>query len=186
MELHQPWILLLVLLIYCHLPPASSGVEVFRHEASRLSRAAASRVAFLPPLLAENRLPRYVPQQQQKILRLAVLAPSDPDHQFSLSKILPAITLAARTIERPGGSLSGWRVQIVDRDSKCSSTHGPLEAFDLYNNKAIGQILLFLLGALEKFLKMGQTFGVAQVLRGRQERIVRNKKECLAKRDNTC
>lgn len=129
-----------ILMVYC-LPPASSGAEVFRHEASRLSRAAASRVGAQPLMLAaesiNSRTPRFI--QPQKVLRLAVLAPSDPDHQFSLSKILPAITLAARTIERPGGALAGWRVQIVDRDSKCSSIHGPLEAFDLYNNKAIGR-----------------------------------------------
>ena len=85
---------------------------------------------------------RFVPQL--KVLRLAVLAPSDPEHQFSLLKILPAITLAARTIERnsnssSSGPLSGWRIQIVDRDSKCSSIYGPLEAIDLYNSKAIGQ-----------------------------------------------
>lgn len=88
-----------------------------------------------------GRLARFVPQF--KVLRLAVLAPSDPEHQFSLLKILPAITLAARTIERSsnssgGGPLPGWKIQIVDRDSKCSSIHGPLEAIDLYNSKALG------------------------------------------------
>lgn len=79
---------------------------------------------------------------QLKVVRLVVLAPSDPEHQFSLLKILPAITLAARTIERnsnnSGGPLPGWRIQIVNRDSKCSSIYGPLEAIDLYNSKAIG------------------------------------------------
>lgn len=83
---------------------------------------------------------------QPRVLRLAVLAPSDPEHQFSLLKILPAITLAARTIERSskdanGGPLPGWRIQIVDRDSKCSSIYGPLEAIDLYNSKAIGKYM---------------------------------------------
>ena len=77
-----------------------------------------------------------------RYLRAAVIAPSDPDHRFSLKKILPAITLAARTIEENGrhgrGPLPGWKIHIVDRDSKCSSVYGPLEAFDLYNNKAIG------------------------------------------------
>lgn len=84
------------------------------------------------------------PQQRYRLLRAAVLAPSDPDHQFSLKKILPAITLAARTIEQSGrvgaGPLPGWKIQIVDRNSKCSSVYGPLEAFDLYNNHAIGAI----------------------------------------------
>lgn len=142
--------------------------EVFRHEASRLNHLSASVSLRSSPTPAppggsspsetkasminkNSRAARFVqpigataaPLNPAKILRLAVLAPSDPNHQFSLSKILPAITLAARTIESNGRSSSGsllpaWRVQIVDRDSKCSSIHGPLEAFDLYNNKAIG------------------------------------------------
>ncbi|EFX72574.1 hypothetical protein DAPPUDRAFT_201000 [Daphnia pulex] len=91
-----------------------------------------------------GRPPRFVPQA--KVIRLAVLAPNDPEHQFSLFKILPAIHLAARTIERSSsgnssGPLSGWRIQIVNRDSKCSSIYGPLEAIDLYNSKSIDVFL---------------------------------------------
>lgn len=91
-----------------------------------------------------GRPPRFVPQA--KVIRLAVLAPNDPEHQFSLFKILPAIHLAARTIERSSsgnssGPLSGWRIQIVNRDSKCSSIYGPLEAIDLYNSKSIGLVV---------------------------------------------
>ena len=82
-------------------------------------------------------------QQQQRVVRMAVLAPSDPNHQFSLVKILPAITLAARNVEKGGKLPPGWRIQIVDRDSKCSSIHGPLQAFDLYNNKAIGKVSIY-------------------------------------------
>ena len=91
-----------------------------------------SRFASLPQLEHQ--------QQQQRVVRMAVLAPSDPNHQFSLVKILPAITLAARNVEKGGKLPPGWRIQIVDRDSKCSSIHGPLQAFDLYNNKAIGKL----------------------------------------------
>lgn len=151
---------------------AALASEVFRHEASRLNHLSASVSLRSSPSPAppggsspsetkasminkNSRSARFVQPigaaaaslNPAKILRLAVLAPSDPNHQFSLSKILPAITLAARTIESNGRSSSGsflpaWRVQIVDRDSKCSSIHGPLEAFDLYNNKAIGFLLL--------------------------------------------
>lgn len=143
--------------------------DAVRHEMSRLNHATrllpAASVAsvsgsvgpFRSRLSAETtaagvssrlgRLPRFVrqqqQQQQQKVLRVAVLAPSDRDHQFCLSKILPAITLAARTIERSSangtGPLPGWHVQIVDRDTKCSSIHGPLEAIELYNQKALGR-----------------------------------------------
>ncbi|KZS13349.1 putative Guanylate cyclase [Daphnia magna] len=94
-----------------------------------------------------GRQPRFV--SQFKVLRLAVLAPKDPEHQFSLFKILPAIHLAARTIEQSSnnsngsinGPLSGWKIQIINRDSNCSSIYGPLEAIDLYNSKSIGPIL---------------------------------------------
>ncbi|KAI9553877.1 hypothetical protein GHT06_019147 [Daphnia sinensis] len=94
-----------------------------------------------------GRQPRFV--SQSKVLRLAVLAPKDPEHQFSLFKILPAIHLAARTIERSSnhsngsnnGPLSGWKIQIISRDSNCSSIYGPLEAIDLYNSKSIDVFL---------------------------------------------
>ena len=115
--------------------------ELFVHSgASPLLRHESSRSRSHAWFLSDRRSPRSF--AKPRVLRLAVLAPSDRDHQFSLSKILPAITLAARTIENASaagrGPLPGWRIQIVDRDSKCSSIHGPLEAFDLYNNKAIG------------------------------------------------
>jgi hypothetical protein len=101
-----------------------------------------------------GRPPRFVPQA--KVIRLAVLAPNDPEHQFSLFKILPAIHLAARTIERSSsgnssGPLSGWRIQIVNRDSKCSSIYGPLEAIDLYNSKSIGFVVVHLITLFSLF-----------------------------------
>jgi hypothetical protein len=101
-----------------------------------------------------GRPPRFVPQA--KVIRLAVLAPNDPEHQFSLFKILPAIHLAARTIERSSsgnssGPLSGWRIQIVNRDSKCSSIYGPLEAIDLYNSKSIGLVVVHLITLFSLF-----------------------------------
>jgi len=88
---------------------------------------------------------RHWPPTAAKVLRAAVIAPSDIDHQYSLKKILPTVTLAARKIERMGrtghGPLPGWKIQILNRDSRCSSIYGPLEAFDLYNSKAVGQAI---------------------------------------------
>lgn len=124
-------------------PEASTRVQPAR--LTRVVHSANRMVSGWPELLAATTVALPSPQPQGKrLLRAAVLAPSDPDHQFSLKKILPAITLAARTIERSGrsgaGPLPGWNIEIVDRDSKCSSVYGPLEAFDLYNNNAIGAI----------------------------------------------
>jgi len=108
---------------------ATSPDSLIRHEWHRLRLNNASTLKLKSEVTVTGHL-----------LRAAVIAPSDPNHQFSLRKILPAITLAARTIEHLNhhGPLPGWKIQIVDRDSKCSSVYGPLEAFDLYNNKAIG------------------------------------------------
>lgn len=78
----------------------------------------------------------------RNVLRAAVIAPNSIEQKYSLKEILPAITLAARKIESDGrhgrGPLPGWDIQIVHRDSRCSSIHGPLQVFELYNNKAIG------------------------------------------------
>lgn len=130
-------------------PASGRGI----YSASSSSSSGSIEPGLLPyPAYRMGRPARFAPQL--KVVRLAVLAPSDPEHQFSLLKILPAITLAARTIERSSsnssGPLSGWRIQIVDRDSKCSSIYGPLEAIDLYNSKAIGPRLF----CFDAFCKM--------------------------------
>ena len=122
---------LLLVAAQCLVTLASPSDSLIRHEWHRMRLNNAS------PLKSEAAVAVAV---ADRLLRAAVIAPSDPNHQFSLKKILPAITLAARTIEQLNhrGPLPGWKIQIVDRDSKCSSVYGPLEAFDLYNNKAIG------------------------------------------------
>ncbi|XP_057376143.1 atrial natriuretic peptide receptor 1-like [Daphnia carinata] len=123
----------------------SSGLEGW---SSTSSAGSPSTVKVLPSgYHRHGRQPRFA--SQSKVLRLAVLAPKDPRHQFSLFKILPAITLAARTIERSSsntngsnnGPLPGWKIQIIDRDSNCSSIYGPLEAVGLYNNKSLDVFL---------------------------------------------
>ncbi|XP_011301298.1 atrial natriuretic peptide receptor 1 isoform X4 [Fopius arisanus] len=69
------------------------------------------------------------------IVKLAVIAPADPHHELSLPRILPAITLAVRSVRSAEGPLPGWTIHVSHRDSKCSSTHGSLAAFDFYINR---------------------------------------------------
>ncbi|GFS48878.1 atrial natriuretic peptide receptor 3 [Trichonephila inaurata madagascariensis] len=70
-------------------------------------------------------------------VRLAVLAPDDDSLPFSLHKILPAILYAVRTLLRQGGR----PMEVLYRDTQCSSTYGPLAAFSLYN-AGLADILL--------------------------------------------
>ena len=94
-----------------------------------------------PPPPSPQPLQQAQDLQGNRVLRVAVIAPSDMNHQYALKKILPAITLAAREIETFGwlglGPLPGWKIEILSSDSKCSSLTGPLAAFDLH--KVVGE-----------------------------------------------
>lgn len=72
-------------------------------------------------------------------IRLAVLAPNDDSLPFSLHKVLPAVLYAVRTLSRrPGGA---GRMEVIHRDTSCSSTYGPLAAISLHNS-GLADVLL--------------------------------------------
>lgn len=48
--------------------------------------------------------------------------------------VRPAIDLAAKKISQPGSLLGGFKITVHFRDTQCSSTYGPLGAFDLYTH----------------------------------------------------
>lgn len=77
-------------------------------------------------------------RNSRKELQIAVLAPEDPTYQYSLQRILPPISMAV-TSKRIAGLLPGWKIEVRHRDTQCSSTYGPLAAFDFYINKTAGQ-----------------------------------------------
>lgn len=64
-----------------------------------------------------------------KPIRLAVLAPDDDSLPFSLHKVLPAVLYAVRSLLRQGGR----SMEVLYRDTQCSSTYGPLAAFSVYD-----------------------------------------------------
>lgn len=77
---------------------------------------------------------------QEKVVKLAVLAPSNRTHHQSLEYILPAVQLATKAVTHPAtGLLPRWIINVNYRDSNCSSTFGPLAAFDFYHNGSAGK-----------------------------------------------
>ncbi|XP_011872052.1 PREDICTED: atrial natriuretic peptide receptor 1-like isoform X2 [Vollenhovia emeryi] len=74
-------------------------------------------------------------------MQLAVIGPSDPYHEQSLKKVLPTVLLAVKYVSSPKGPLPGWNIKVDHRDSNCSSTDGPLAAFDFYINQTTDAFL---------------------------------------------
>jgi Receptor family ligand binding region len=74
-------------------------------------------------------------QKQTKTVRFAVLLPQTSQDNRIMSAVLPSIELAARKVVQNGNLLSNFQIEIDYKDTKCSSTFGPLAAFDLYNGK---------------------------------------------------
>lgn len=73
------------------------------------------------------------------LVRLAVIAPADHEHEQSLYLVLPAVEVAVRKVsDNETGYLPGWDIRVDHRDSRCSSTYGPLAAFEFYINKSAG------------------------------------------------
>ncbi|KFM63266.1 Atrial natriuretic peptide receptor 3, partial [Stegodyphus mimosarum] len=70
-------------------------------------------------------------------IRLAVLAPGDESQPFALHKVVPAVRYAVQTLVRQGGR----PMEVLHRDTQCSSTYGPLAAFSLYNS-GLADVLL--------------------------------------------
>ncbi|GFY54205.1 atrial natriuretic peptide receptor 3 [Trichonephila inaurata madagascariensis] len=70
-------------------------------------------------------------------IRLAVLAPGDETLPFAMHKVVPAVLYAVQTLRRQGGR----PIEVLHRDTECSSTYGPLHAFELYNS-GLADVLL--------------------------------------------
>ncbi|KAK2579333.1 hypothetical protein KPH14_008285 [Odynerus spinipes] len=80
-----------------------------------------------------------VRKQSKGEVKLAVIAPGDPHHEQSLPRVLPAVLLAVRAVSSAKGPLPGWNIKVDHRDSRCSSTYGPLAAFEFYINQTAGR-----------------------------------------------
>lgn len=78
---------------------------------------------------------------KEKTVKLGVLLPFDPNHVFSLVKVLPILEMAVPAVTKPDGPLPGWKILVDYRDTECSSSHGPLAAFEFYVNGSAGKLV---------------------------------------------
>lgn len=69
-----------------------------------------------------------------------LLPPTLPDRCNSLA-VLPAMDLAINKVQALGGILEGFNITMEYRDTQCSSTYGPLAAFELYTKRKPGRRL---------------------------------------------
>lgn len=68
-------------------------------------------------------------------VRFSVLAPLNREsHEQTMQTILPSIELAVLQVADPmHGRLPGWEIKLTYKNTNCSSTDGPMAAFDLHN-----------------------------------------------------
>jgi Receptor family ligand binding region len=101
--------------------------------------------------------------QGQKI-HIALLLPSqqpkDQVNTQTLSAILPVIELAIENVARQK-LLNGFEMEIHPRDTKCSSSIGPIEAFELHNRGEadvfLGPICDYVLAPVARYAAVWET-----------------------------
>jgi hypothetical protein len=105
-----------------------------------------------------------MPSDSHKI-HLALLLPSLPppdqeNTQTILSTILPVIELAIRQIEEEQ-LLNGIELLIHPRDTKCSSSFGPIEAFELHKQGEadvfLGPVCDYVLAPVARYAAVWET-----------------------------
>lgn len=95
------------------------------------------KCAVEPPIL---KLPQSVAVDDH-VIDVAVIVPCNESHQYSRMKVLPVVELAVRYLQENGlrGPLENYTINIRYRDSRLSSTYGPLAAVDLFFNNSAGE-----------------------------------------------
>lgn len=97
-------------------------------------------------------------------IHLALLLPSTPQtdqiiNTQTLAAVLPVIELAIQNVEKQK-LLNGYELVIHSRDTKCSSTIGPIAAFELHNrNEAdvfLGPICDYVLAPVARYASVWQ------------------------------
>ncbi|XP_013787859.1 atrial natriuretic peptide receptor 3-like, partial [Limulus polyphemus] len=92
-----------------------------------------------------------------RTIRILVLAPESPKYPYSLFKVLAAVEFAVQKLEAQGrnGPLGGRSVKIYEKNTHCSSTLGPLAAFDSYITGEVdvflGPLCPYVLGPLSRY-----------------------------------
>ncbi|XP_018348544.1 PREDICTED: atrial natriuretic peptide receptor 1-like isoform X2 [Trachymyrmex septentrionalis] len=114
--------------------------------------------------------------QSKSEVKLAVIAPGDPHHEQSLQRVLPAVLLAVKYVSSPRGPLPGWNIKVDYRDSYCSSTYGPLAAFDFYINQTadafLGPVCDYVIAPVARYAGV---WGIPVLTAGAQAEAFRHK-----------
>lgn len=78
---------------------------------------------------------------EDHVIDVAVIVPCNESHQYSRMKVLPVVELAVRYLQENGlrGPLENYTINVRYRDSRLSSTYGPLAAVDLFFNNSAGE-----------------------------------------------
>ncbi|XP_024887373.1 atrial natriuretic peptide receptor 1-like isoform X1 [Temnothorax curvispinosus] len=116
--------------------------------------------------------------QSRNEVKLAVIAPGDPHHEQSLKRVLPAVLLAVKYVSSPRGPLYGWNIKVDHRDSHCSSTYGPLAAFEFYINQTadafLGPVCDYVIAPVARYAGV---WGIPVLTAGAQAEAFRHKGE---------
>ncbi|XP_050448835.1 atrial natriuretic peptide receptor 1-like isoform X3 [Cataglyphis hispanica] len=116
--------------------------------------------------------------QSKGEVKLAVIAPGDPHHEQSLPRVLPAVLLAVRYVSSLKGPLPGWSIKVDHRDSHCSSTYGPLAAFEFYINQTadafLGPVCDYVIAPVARYAGV---WGIPVLTAGAQAEAFRHKGE---------
>ncbi|XP_068217389.1 atrial natriuretic peptide receptor 1-like [Palaemon carinicauda] len=80
---------------------------------------------------------RIKQDEDDYVIDIAVIVPCNASHQYSMVKVLPVVELAVRHVRETGlkGPLANYTIKVRYKDSRSSSTDGPLAAVDLYFKK---------------------------------------------------
>ncbi|XP_076356119.1 atrial natriuretic peptide receptor 1-like isoform X2 [Tachypleus tridentatus] len=94
-------------------------------------------------------------QKNPPTVNIVVLAPNNDTLPYSLHKVVPGVLYAIQTLKAQGlDSIEGRLIQPIYKDTLCSSTEGPLAAFDFYVS-----------GVVDVFLGPLCTYALAPVAR---------------------
>ncbi|XP_035740705.1 atrial natriuretic peptide receptor 1-like isoform X2 [Vespa mandarinia] len=117
-------------------------------------------------------------KQSKGEVKLAVIAPGDPHHEQSLPRVLPAVLLAVKAVSSSKGPLPGWNIKVDHRDSRCSSTYGPLAAFEFYINQTadafLGPVCDYVIAPVARYAGV---WGIPVLTAGAQAEAFRHKDE---------
>jgi hypothetical protein len=105
---------------------------------------------------------QLVPNEEKEI-HVGLLLPSkqqtDQINSQTLSTIMPVIDLAIENVKKQS-LLNGYKLVVHPRDTQCSSTIGPLAAFELHNRKEadifLGPICDYVLAPVARYASVWQ------------------------------